>query len=185
MDLVKLKVALICMLVGLGAASPGIGQSICAPNYPVPDDEGVVFYIQRTGNSNTIVYVANQRADGSIDPGNPVDGFWRYLSGSGRKAPLRFWESQMAFGVNVEPLAGQPGKYSASLNAAPNIKVRLEPTEDGKVRAVMPIAGQEAQLVCIYVEWREALGVIPDVLHVDFHGLTLKDSRHVIQRLRR
>lgn len=183
--LVKLKLALILALFWFSPAVPGFAQSLCEPSYPVPDDKGTVFYIQRSGNSNTIVYVVNQRPDGSIDPSNPVDGFWRYLSGSGRKAPLRFWESQMAFGVNVEPLAGQPGRFVASLNAAPRIKVRLEPTKDGKVRAVMPIAGREARLVCIYVEWREALGGIPDVVHVDFHGYALNDGRHVIQRLLR
>lgn len=183
--LVKLKLVLLCATLGVAAASPGYGQSLCAPQYPVPNDEGVVFFIQRSGNSNTIVYVANQLADGAIDPDDPVEGYWRYLSGSGRKGPLRFLESQLAFGVNVKPLAGQPGKFSASLNAAPNIKVRLEPTPDGQVRAVMPVANREAQLICVFVEWREGLGGIPNVVHVDFHGLTLDGAEHVIQRLRR
>lgn len=183
--LVKLKFVLLYAMLGIVGASAGFGQSLCAPQYPVPKDEGVVFYIQRSGNSNTIVYVANQLVDGAIDPDDPIEGYWRYLSGSGRKGPLRFWESQMAYGVKVKPLTGQPGKFVASLNAAPNIEVRLEPTPDGHARVVMPVAGREARLICIYVEWREGLGGIPDVIHVDFHGLTLNGAEHVIQRLRR
>ncbi|MFY0596611.1 MAG: DUF4833 domain-containing protein [Cognatishimia sp.] len=183
--LVKLKVALLFVMLGVACASPGFGQSLCAPLYPAPKDKGAVFFIQHSGNSNTIVYVANQLADGRIDPDDPVEGYWRYLSGSGRKGPLRFWESQIAYGVNVKPLTGQPGKFTANLNAAPNIEVRLEPTPTGQVRAVMPIAGREARLVCIFVEWREGIGGIPDVIHVDFHGLTLVGAQHIIQRLRR
>ena len=170
-----------CMLL-LVAATGAFGQSICQPSYPVPDDAGLVFYLQRTGNSNTVVYTANQRPDGSINPSNPVDVFWRYLSGSGRKADLRFWERQVAFGVKIAPLVGQPGKYLASLNAAPDIKVRVEPTDTGQVRAVMPIAGEDSQLICIYVEWRKQLGVIPKVLYVDFHGFTLDGRRQVVER---
>ena len=159
------------------------GQSICNPSYPIPDDDGVVFYLQRSGNSNTVVYSVNQLPDGSINPSNPVNAFWRYLSGSGRKADLRALERRLAFGVKMTPLAGQQGKYTANLNAAPDIKVRVEPTNDGKVRAVMPIKGEEARLVCIYVEWRQQLGIIPKVLHIDFHGFTLDGSKHVVERL--
>ena len=171
------------LLLALLAATQAFGQSICEPSYPVPNDEGMVFYLQRTGNSNTVVYAANQLPDGSINPDNPVEVFWRYLSGSGRKADLRFMERQVAFGVRIAPLAGQPGRYLASLNAAPHIQVRVEPAGDGAVRAVMPIAGEEAQLVCIYVEWEEQLGFIPNVLYIDFHGYTLDGRRHVVDRM--
>ena len=174
-----------CLLLAFIAATEALGQSICQPSYPIPDDKGLVFYLQRTGNANTVVYSVNQRPNGSIDPGDPINVFWRYLSGSGRKADLRFLERRVAFGVRVKPLAGQPGKYVASLNAAPGIQVRVEPTKDGEVRAVMPIAGEEARLVCIYVEWRERLGFIPDVLYIDFHGFTLDGGRQVVERMTR
>lgn len=184
MSVTRILVRVSYLLLALVAATQALGQSICNPNYPVPDDEGMVFYLQRSGNSNTVVYTANTLPDGSIDPSDPVDAFWRYLSGSGRKADLRFWERNIAFGVRIAPLAGKPGRYIANLNAAPDIQVRVEQTEDGKVKAIMPIDSQEAQLVCIYVEWREQLGLIPKVLYVDFHGFALDGGRRVFERLR-
>ena len=171
------------LLVSVGMSAPARAQSICEPSYPIPTDKGTVFYLQRTGNSNTVVYTVNQRADGSINPSKPVDAFWRYFSGSGRKADLRFFEKKVAFGVRIKPLKGQSGKYVANLNAVPHIKVRVEPTKDGKVRAVMPIQGTEARLVCIYVEWRKQAGIIPKILYVDFHGFALDDGRKVVKRL--
>ncbi len=182
MLITKILARVSCLLFVFVAANTALGQSICEPSYPVPDDEGLVFYLQHTANPTTIVYAANQRADGSIDPSGPVDVFRRYLGGSGRKADLGFWERQVAFGVRTTPLAGQPGKYVASLNAAPHIQVRLEPNEAGGAQVVMPIAGEEAQLVCIYVEWQAQLGFIPNVLYVDFHGYTLDGRRQVVER---
>lgn len=161
-------------------------QSFCSsdPRYPEPQDKGLVFYLQRSGNGNTVVYTVNRLADGSINPGNPVNIFWRWYNRGGDKRELSLMERQLAFGVRLAPAKDQPGKFIARLNAYPTLPALVEPTPDGKVRAVMTIDGTQAQLVCIYVGWREQLGFIPQVLYIDFFGRALEGGKKVVERRR-
>ena len=183
---VSRKLALASLLLLAFTELSQAKQSFCSddPRYPEPQDKGMVFYLQRSGNGNTVVYTASQLADGAIDPDHPVDIFWRWYNRGGDKRPLSFMERQLAFGVKLTPLKDQPGKYTARLNAYPKLPVLVEPTADGKVRAIMTIDGEPAQLVCIYVGWRQQLGIIPEVLYVDFFGRTLDGGKKVVKRRR-
>ena len=189
MALFRFLVATCALLVITAEFHPGYAasQSFCTddPRYPEPEDEGLVFYLQRTGNANTVVYTVNQLEDGTIDPKDPVNIFWRHFASDGGTRELRFFERNFAFGVAHTPVKGHPGKYVANLRAYPAAKVLVGPTDDGQVRAVMPIAGQKAQLVCVYVEWRKRrIGIIPKVLYVDFFGRELDSGKKVVERHR-
>ncbi len=61
----------------------------------------------------------------------------------------------------------------------------IEQPQLGKARVVMPIAGKNAQLECIYVEWRKQAGIIPNIVYVDIVGRTLYGSRKIVQRIYR
>ena len=178
------KIALAGLLLLAFTGLSEARQSFCSdnPRYPEPQDKGLVFYLQRSGNGNTVVYTANQRADGSIDPSNPVNIFWRWYNRGGYKGKLSFIERNLAFGVQLTPLKDHPGDYTARLNAYPRLPVLVEPTNDGKVRAVMTIDGKPSQLVCIFVGWKQQLGIIPQVLYVDFYGRTLDGGKKVVER---
>ena len=60
--------------------------------FPVPSEPNMLFYVQRSVNSNTVVYAARLDADGAIDPKTPVDAFWRWYNVDGQKKPLNFIE---------------------------------------------------------------------------------------------
>ena len=42
------------------------------PSYPVPDDPDLLFYVQRSANSNTVLYVVRRDAQRHINPDSPV-----------------------------------------------------------------------------------------------------------------
>ncbi len=52
-----------------------VAQSECTsdPRYPRPQDKGMVFYLQRSGNTNTIIYSALFNASGNINLNKPFD----------------------------------------------------------------------------------------------------------------
>jgi hypothetical protein len=178
---IALAGVLVLAFIGPSQAANG---SFCSndPRYPEPQDENLVFYLQRSGDANTVVYAVNRRADGTVDPGDPVQVYWRWYEEGGEKRELTFLQRNLAFGVQLAPSTDKPGSYVARLNAYPNIPVLVDETEDGKVRALMPIAGEPAQLICVYVERQLQLGFIPQVLHIDFFGRTLDDGKKVVER---
>ncbi len=173
------------LLLAFVGPSQAANQSFCSddPRYPEPEDQNLVFYLQRSDNTNTIVYAVNRRADGTIDAGDPVLVYWRWYEEGGEKRELTFLQRNLAFGVQLAPSKDHPGDYVASLNAYPNIPVLIDHARDGTARALMTIAGKPAQLVCVYVTWRQPIIIIPQVLYIDFFGRTLDDGKKVVERL--
>ena len=174
-------------LLVLTFAGPSLAaeQSFCSddPRYPAPQDENLVFYLQLSDKTDTVVYAVNRRADGTIDAANPVQVYWRLYEKAGEKRELSFLQRTLAFGVQLAPSTDRPGDYVARLNAYPNIPVLIDETAGGKIRALMSIAGKPAQLVCVYVARRLQLGVFPEVLYIDFFGRTLDGGQRVVGRL--
>ncbi len=173
------------LVLALVAPSQAANQSFCSddPRYPEPQDENLVFYLQRSDNINTIVYAVNRRADGTVNSRDPVLVYWRWYEKGGERRELTFLQRNLAFGVQLAPSQDHPGDYIARLNAYPNIPVLVDQARDGKVRALMMIDGKPAQLICVYVEWRQPIIILPQVLHIDFFGRTLDGGKKVVGRL--
>jgi hypothetical protein len=174
------------LALALIGPSSAADQSFCSddPRYPEPQDDNLVFYLQLSDKTDTVVYAVNRRTDGTIEPRDPVHVFWRLYEKGGEKAELTFLQRRLAFGVQLAPSQDHPGDYISRLNAYPNIPVLVDEAADGTVRALMPIAGKPAQLICVYVERRMQFGIVPQVLSIDFFGRALDDGKKVVERLR-
>ena len=174
------------LVLAFAGRSSAAEQSFCSndPRYPAPQDENLVFYLQLSDKTDTVVYAVNRRADGTVDTGDPVHVYWRLYEGGGEKRELTLLQRSLAFGVRLSPAQDQSGAYVARLNAYPNIPVLVYEAADGTVGAFMSIAGKPAQLICVYVERRMQLGFVPQVLSIDFFGRTLDGGEKVVGRLR-
>ena len=157
--------------------------SACYPEYPAPQEPGQLFYLQRTGNSNTVVYVVARTAVDKIDSQNPIRVYWRRFADAGEVKDLNFLERTLAYGVEHQAVDGDRERYLTHFVAYPKQKIVIEPAPGGRHRAVMPISGEPAQLECIYVEWRPLGGIIPNVLWVDIVGRSLDGRRRISERV--
>ena len=64
--------------------------------YPVPAEPGQLFYIERSSNSNTVVYALDRDDKGAVNGRAPVTAFWRWYNVDGAKKGLNFAERMMA-----------------------------------------------------------------------------------------
>ena len=83
--------------IGWAQTSPGTG-------YPVPSEPNQIFFLQRSMNSNTIVYAVRLDSDLKLDRRDPVEIFWRRFNDNGERLPITFAERNLAFGVRTKPL---------------------------------------------------------------------------------
>lgn len=137
------------------------------PAYPVPRDAGQVFYIQRSMNSNTVVYRANLRGDGSLDPRDPITAYWRRFNDAGEAVGLSFLERQFAYGVGARPLRGEDG-FRVRFVALPALDFRLR-IADGAPGLFLTEAGRELRLAYGYLDLDER-GTIPRVTRLQLVG---------------
>jgi hypothetical protein len=151
------------------------------PEYKVPDEPGQLFYVERSTNSNTVVYVARLDAQGNIDRADPVEAFWRWFNVDGHKKPLNFMERMMAYGVTVDRAeTGKPITFNIA--ALPERKLTLILDAQKKPEALMQIGGHIVKLAYVYLNVVES-GLMPSVPALDIFGTDTASGKAVHEHL--
>lgn len=158
-------------LLLLAAAVP----PVAAEDYPVPREPNQVFFVQRSLNSNTIVYAAEIDGEGRLDPKRPVDVYWRRYNDEGERKELSGLERSMAFGVKTDAVPGKPNSFMVRVVSYPKRPALLR-VVDGVPRLEMKVAGVPARLDHAYLDVDDS-GSVPSVNRVDLYGFALADGR--------
>jgi len=140
------------------------------PEFPVPNEPNMLFYVQRSVNANTVVYAARLNGQGSPDADNPIDVYWRWYNVDGHRKPLNFIEREMAYGVKLEGTSGARGSRSFEVAALPSRKLILEEDSRGKPRALIQMGDRLAKLVYVYLNVDDS-GFMPSVKSIDLFGI--------------
>ncbi|MBA5778743.1 DUF4833 domain-containing protein [Stappia sp. F7233] len=176
-------IAAALLAISLAAADPAAAAGVRAlpstvevhgtlptvrPEYPVPNDPDQLFFLQRSTNSNTVVYKARFLPDGRLDPARPIEAYWRRFNTSGEKKALGFLENRFAFGVRTQPVPGQDA-YEVRFVAFPDRKALLVQQEPGKATITFKAGQRELALAYGYVDVDQS-GVIDEVVQVRVFG---------------
>ncbi|TNE56042.1 MAG: DUF4833 domain-containing protein [Bacteroidetes bacterium] len=142
-----------------------------------------LFYIQRTGNTNTIVYDANTIDQGrAFNNKNPILVYWLRYDEQGQVMPLNYLQRTLAYGVEVTP-SERPGEYEFHIVSYPKGKLRLLLDRYRQPRVEMPINGHEAWLERVFVKIEgKKVGIIPDVKYVELFGTDVQTGKPVYEK---
>jgi len=160
------------LLIAAALLAGGAGEG-----FPVPKEENLIFYVQRSLNSNTIVYTARLDENGQLDARRPVDVFWRRFNDDGERKELSGIERNIAFGVRADPVPGQPGTFRMRVVSYPK-RTALLKLVDGVPRLEMDVAGEPCRLDHAYLEVDDS-GSVPSVTRVDLFGYSLATGKLV------
>jgi hypothetical protein len=125
-----------------------------------------LFFIQRSKNADEVHYDARVRADGSLDPKSPVDGYWMNKNGAGFTRDELSTFQKMAYGWDTEDTGN--GNKVLRLKAFKDRPMWIVKA-GGRWRVQTTIAGKQAYLTRLYVATKEG-GIMPKVLFVDVFG---------------
>jgi hypothetical protein len=170
--------ALLAFANGDGAAARSLKSSVTEaaqitslrPEFPVPKEPNMLFYIQRSVNSNTVIYAARLDAQGRPDRSDPVEVYWRWYNVDGHRKPLNFIERNMAYGVSVDRRARTPNAIAFQVEALPERKLFLRRDGKGGAEALIQIGNHLARLVYVYLQVDDR-GLMPDVTSIDLFGV--------------
>ena len=152
------------------------------PEFKVPDEPNQLFYVERSVNSNTVVYAARLDAHSAINPKTPVDAFWRWYNVDGHKKDLNFVERIMAYGVRANPpRPNQPVTFTIA--ALPERTLTLDLDDHKHPEALIQIGGHMVKLAYVYLEVVD--GIVPSVPSFDIFGTDMASGKavreHVVQ----
>jgi hypothetical protein len=185
----KLRFALLALLMALPAEARDFSSSITdsaeivhlRPEFKIPDEPNQLFYVQRSPNSNTIIYAAKLDAQGDFDSSAPVEAFWRKFNIDGSRQPLNFMERMMAYGVKVNPhKPGQPITFTIA--ALPERLLTLGMDAQHRPQATMQIGGRTVRVSYVYLQVVEG-GLMPSVPSLDVLGTDLARGKAVREHL--
>jgi hypothetical protein len=145
----------------------------------VGEDAQHLFFIERSKNKNIVRYDAHTMKDGNLARETPMLIYW--ILGNGEKEELTKIQRRFAYGIESQKSLGN-NRYEVVLSVFKKRRITVKKTGDG-YRAFAFIDGRESILERIYVEARETLIGLPQILYVDLFGRSGKENLAVTERL--
>jgi len=139
-----------------------------------------LFKIERSTNDNIVQYDVQMKADGKLDPKEPVVAYWVRLAKEGQKEDLKWVEKRFAYGFKT--------KYNAKTNTATmdmvakiNRKIFVYEGQGG-YRAETIIDGQPAYIEKIFIS-SKGKGVSAKITYIELFGKDEKTGEDRYERL--
>lgn len=148
--------------------------------FPVPAGNAQqLFYLQRTSNTNTIVYELNDK-DGVLDEDNPVHVFWIRYTEQGQRAELSWIQRHFAYGVKIKLMPDS--SYRIKLVSYAGYSMFLKKGADGKHRMYASINGRMMILNRIFVKIIGGSMWSPDIEYFELSGTDPATGQPVSER---
>ncbi|KAG1694010.1 hypothetical protein DVH05_022028 [Phytophthora capsici] len=136
------------------------------------EEPNVAFIIQRSNNSNTVVYAGCKTSDGkALDATTPIKVYWIMYEKEGNpREDLNMIERNTAYGVTSKP-SDVAGEHLAAIASLRDRDCILRLDKYGNVQALTTINGKKGMLLRrVFVQMTTSWG-IPTVDYVDIFGV--------------
>jgi hypothetical protein len=151
--------------------------------YPIPPvNAGRLFYLQRTANTNTIVYDLNFGGDGKLDAEEPIKPYWIRYAERGQKEDLSYIQRKFAYGLTAKALNN--GNYDIRFVSYKKFPLTLMKSADGKYHIFALIAQKQILLNRIFVKIDGGSFWLPNVTYVEIKGTDQITGREIVERFK-
>jgi Domain of unknown function (DUF4833) len=150
--------------------------------FPIPTgNNNQLFYLQRTPNTNTIVYELNYK-NGNIDTENPVLGFWIRYQERGQREDLSFIQRKFAYGLKTKKISET--QFELSFVSYKKYKMYLMQGTDKKFWVYTNINQKPAILTSIFIKINGGSFWSPNIEYIEISGIEPNSHSVVKQRLK-
>ncbi len=148
----------------------------------LPDNINRLFYVQRSSNTNTIVYELNAGKNGQLDTDNPVHPYWIRYGEQGQKEELNYIQRKFAYGI----VAKQTGndQYDIRFVSYKKFPLTLMKGNDGKYHIFATINQKQMALSRVFVKIEGGSFWLPNVKYVELKGIEPSTGREIIERFK-
>ena len=171
------KIAIVLFVLN---ANTGLAQD--GKVFPVPSgNTNQLFYLQRTPNTNTIVYEVNYTKTGELDTVEPVHVFWIRYGEKGQHAELNYIQRHFAYGIKTKSLA----KDFYELRIVAYKKRILYMRKNGDKYYVYTTVNDKQIIISrIFLKINGGTFWSPNVEYVEFKGIDFKTGLEVTEQIK-
>lgn len=151
--------------------------------FPVPKEvPGLLFYIQRDPNPNTICYQLDFDEKGRLNEKNPVHIFWIRYTDGGERRELNYLQRKFAYGINVKEKGSQVYDLrSVAYNKLPMI---LKKDRRNEYHVYADINKKECILSRVFIRIDGGSFWAPNVLYIELKGTDIATGKTLVQRIK-
>lgn len=144
-------------------------QAVKGGQWPVPKNiPGLLFYIQRDPDINTVCYAVNQENDGSISQDEPIDVFWMNYAADGKRKELNQLQREFGYGIKSKKLGTD--KYQLKVVALPGRPMLLTRGIERGFVVKTTINHRPCILSRVYIRIVGGTRISPDVEYIELTG---------------
>lgn len=162
-----------------GFKNPGLSSD----TFPVPPkDDNFLFYVQRTPNTNTIVYELNLNSNGSLNVDEPVHIFWIRYKEDGSREELSYLQRKYAYGLRCTLVDHEKMFYKLNFVSYSKRYLFLQKaTGDKKYHIYTHIAGKWSILQRIFVSIEGGTFWLPNIKKVEMFGKETSTGKPIVE----
>jgi hypothetical protein len=146
-----------------------------------PENVSRLFYMQRTSNSNTLIYELNTH-NGVLDAENPMHVYWIRYTEKGQKEELNYIQRKFAYGLVTKKLNNE--QYDVRFVSYKKFPLLLMKANDGKYHIFATIEQKQMMLNRIFVKIEGGSFWLPNVVYVELRGTDPVTGKELIERFK-
>ncbi len=153
--------------------------------FPKPKDiKNMLFYVQRTFNTNTLIYALNANDKGEVDKENPVKIYWINYSKDGSIEGLNFIQRKYAYGIDIKMLDTVKKAYAFNFVSYKKKQIFLiKSAIENKYEAFMYLGTKLILIQHIFVQIEGGSFWTPKVRYLEVTGRDPIKGEEIVERI--
>jgi len=151
--------------------------------FPTPKGiSNMLFYVQRTPNTNTVIYELNVNEKNQLDKDDPVNIFWIRYANNKERADLSYIQRVYAYGLKTKDLGNS--SYELRFVAYKKLPFYLVRSQDKQYHVYATIKKKRVVLTRIFIQIEGGTFWFPNVVFVEFKGVDPGTGEEIIERFK-
>jgi Domain of unknown function (DUF4833) len=178
----KMKKIMLAVLQVIGVSYTFAQQKYEPSKWPVPTKvPGLLFYIQRDPDINTVCYTVKLNDDGDVDLKDPVDIFWIRYAEDGKRKKLNTVQREFGYGLSFKTIT--PDSVVLKALAFPNRELYLVRNENKSYAVKMKIRKQTCELKRVYIRITGGSALAPQTEYIEFFAIDSQTRQRISERI--
>jgi len=161
----------------------GAGIPVADDQFPTPAESiSRLFFVQRSPNTNTIIYELNNDKNGQLNQENPIHVYWLKYADEGQKEELNYIQRKFAYGLVTKKVNND--QYDVRFVSYKKFPLTLMKAGDGKYHIFATIEQKQMILSRIFLKIEGGSFWLPNIVYVELKGTDPLTGREITSRFK-
>ncbi|HEX7414938.1 MAG TPA: DUF4833 domain-containing protein [Bacteroidia bacterium] len=153
--------------------------------FPKPErTKTLLFYVQRTFNTNTLMYEMNMDDKDQVNLTNPIKIYWKNYAGDGKTESLNYIQRRYAYGLEVKLTDAEKKTFVFNFVSYKKKQIYLiKSTVENRYDAFLQINNRLLILSRVFIQIEGGSFWVPKIKYIEVTGKDVSKNEEVVERI--